>query len=179
MKNAVVLFFLLSAFAFSSCKKSSSSSPSIVGTWKISNITGSYTHQNTPTSLLTTTAYSYSSNTLTETDTTSITTITVYDETWAFNSDGTFSIDENYEQASATVPTTHSLTGWWDYTGSTIPNSDVLLRSISTPSLVPSGGTFYIASVSNTQLVLTVKESSSLSTGASTITNLTLTFTKM
>lgn len=179
MKKTAAFIFLLSAFAFGSCKKSSSSSPSIVGTWKISDITGSYTHQNTPTSLLATTTYAFSGNTLTETDTTSITTITVYDETWAFNSDGTFSIDENYEQAPATVPTTHSLTGWWDYTSSTIPNSDVLLRSISTPSLVPSGGTFYIASVSNTQLVLTVKESSSLSTGASTTTNLTLTFTKM
>ena len=136
-------------------------------------------HQNTPTSLLTTTAYSYSGNTLTETDTTSITTITVFDETWAFNSDGTFSIDENYEQVPATVPTTHSLTGWWDYTSSTIVNSNVVLRTITTPSLVPSGGTFYIASVSNTQLVLTVKESSSLSTGASTTTDLTITFDKM
>ena len=133
--------------------------------------------QNSPTGPTITTNYSYTAPVLAETGTDTV-MVTIADETWAFNSDGTFSISENYTTGSASSATTHLISGWWDYTSSTIPNSDILLRSTGTPTIVPAGGTFFIKSVTSSQLMLTVYETSTYSAGGSLTHNFELTFSR-
>ena len=176
MKNLTFLLLLLPALLLHSCKKSSNP-PSIVGTWKIAGISGTQTSQSSPTATLINRTYIYTSPVLTVTDTVT-TLVTVNNETWAFNSDGTFSIAENYTIGTSVIAVVHNLSGWWDYTSSTLPNSDLLLRSTGTPSLVPIGGTFFIKSVTSTQLVLTVIETNTSSTGSTLDNNFTLTFSR-
>jgi len=177
MKKTEVLFFLLAAFILNCCKKSNSSqAPSIVGNWVISDISGTYAYQSNPVAPLSTTVYSYSGNVLKETDTGKLSLVTVNNEAWAFNNDGTVSIIENYQSSTATAPVIDTIKGWWDYTGNTVPNSSVVLRTITTPGIVPIGSTFIVQSVSSTQLILAADEYSTSSAGATTNRNLTLTF---
>ncbi len=117
MKNLTLLLLLLPALLLHSCKKSSNP-PSIVGTWKIAGISGTQTSQSSPTATLINRTYIYTSPVLTVTDTVT-TLVTVNNETWAFNSDGTFSIAENYTIGTSVIAVVHNLSGWWDYTSST------------------------------------------------------------
>ncbi len=176
MKNLALLFLVV--VALGACKKSKPA-PTIVGTWKIENISGTTAYKGTGTyAELITTTYSYNSPVLMVEDSLGSVATTVNNEEWAFNNDGTFSIYENFQADTATVPTINTITGWWDYTSSTVINSDLLLRSLASPSIVPAGGTFFIVSVSNTQLVLNVNETTSSSIAATNNKNLTLTFAK-
>jgi len=177
MRNLAFLLFLGAAFTLNSCKKSTSS-PSITGTWAISGISGTTTAQATPSAKQFLTTYAYASPILTLTDTTSNVLITVTYENWEFNSDGTYSIKEQYQAANASAPTVHSSSGWWDYTGSTLPNSTIVLRNGGSTTVVPIGGSLFIKSVTSTQLVLTAQDTNTSTTGSSSSNDFTLTFTR-
>jgi hypothetical protein len=112
-KTAVLLLVL--PVALYSCKKSNSS-PTIVGNWTLAAISGTTTSQSTSSAPVVTTSYSYSGSVLTKSDTTTVTQITVTSETMSINNDGTYSVTENYEASTATVPVIHTFGGWWDYT---------------------------------------------------------------
>jgi len=176
----LILLLLPMVLVVGGCKKSSS--PSIVGTWKISNISGSYSDQASPTAATVSVIYSYTNSVLKEqvknSSFVTLVNITISSELWQFNNDGTFSIYEDYEADTSVTPVTHTLSGWWDYTGSTIPNSDIVLRSAGTPSILPIGGTYFIQQVTDDQMILTVKETNSLSTGETVVNDFVLTFMK-
>ena len=176
-----IVLFVIMALAFGACKKSNNS-PSIVGIWKISNISGTYVSRSSPYAASTTTTFSYSAPILSELISDSnfenIVKLTVSDEEWQFNTDGTVAIYENFVADTGTTQIVNNINGWWDYTGSTTPNSSVVLRTYTTPVLLPTGGTFLITQVTGDQLILNVNESSSLSTGPTTDRNITMTFMK-
>ena len=170
------LCILVVACLFAACKKSTS--PSVIGTWSISNISGTSVSKTSPNAPTLTTTYFYANNVLSQNDTGIISTIAVYKELWQFNSDGTFSIYEDYQADTATLPTIHTVGGWWDYTSSTVANNCVVLRSTGTPTVLPMGGTFLISSVTATQLMITVNETNTLSTGSTLDKDFTLTFSR-
>ena len=174
----LALFSMALIFIYTSCKKSTPAPPSIVGTWKITNISGTTIYKGSPSAVANTVNYVYTSPILTETNSASSYLITINSELWSFNNDGSFGIYENYMADTTSVLTADTITGWWDYTSSTIPNSDILLRSLGTPNILPIGGTFLIQSLSNTQLVLTVDESDISSTGVTNKKDFTLTFSR-
>lgn len=178
----LVLFIMVAGFTMSGCVKDRDT-PTIIGSWQISNITGTYLTRSSQYAATTTTTYSYSAPTLTELTSDSISEnmlkINVRAEDWEFNTDGTFAIFENFEPDTSTIPVINNISGWWDYTSSSVPDNCVILRSYTTPVLLPMGGTFLITQVTGDQLILNVNESSSLSTGATTIRNITMTFSKV
>ena len=174
----LTIFSLALIFAYTSCKKSTSTPPSIVGTWKITNISGTTVYKGSPGAEANTVSYVYANSILTETNSANSYLIIINSELWSFNNDGSFGIYENYIADTTSVSTADTITGWWDYTSSTIPNSNIVLRSLGTPNIVPIGGAFLIQSVSNTQLVLTVDESNVSSTGVTNKKDFTLTFSR-
>lgn len=145
MKKIIIIFdaLLLMIFAFSSCKKSSAP-PSIVGTWKLTNLTGTVMYHSEP-SIYDSVFYSYNSanNTYTRIEkyyepfNFDTTTYLINTEVWSFNADGTYSISESYIADQAPPATvTNSVTGTWQYLSNTHANDAVLLSG-PTSSLLP------------------------------------------
>ena len=184
MKNITIAALLMYLFAFSSCKKSSSP-PSIVGKWAFSNITGTYT-QNYSTTNGSTTTYSFNSaiNTLTQTTTTigsttqHITTTQVTSEVWNFLDDGTYTINENYTMSPSPAVTSTS-SGTWEYLSNTHANNSFVLTGSGSYiiSTLGNSGLYTFQTVNNT-LVLSMVDAQTNNLGATSSTNLTITFTK-
>ena len=186
MQKLILVILLIGSLAVSSCKKSSSS-PSIAGTWTFSNISGTYV-QNTDTSDVSTTTYTYSSNTITATNvtayygtpTTSTTSISVTSESWVFNSDGTYTINEVYNAGGPTSITSAS-TGTWDYLSNGQANDGLLLNGQTSQVLgdiLTSGSDIFNIKTIGSTLVLTITNSVTNNTGYNYTTDVTLTFTK-
>jgi len=118
MNKITIAILSICVFAFSSCKKSSSS-PSVVGKWAFSNISGSSVNNTSATDGYTD-AYTFNSTTniLTKTTsnigitTTNVSTIQVTTELWTFNSDGTYTINETYAESPAPAVTS-TASGTW------------------------------------------------------------------
>ena len=188
MKKLSIYLVLISLLAISSCKKSSSPQ-SVVGKWTFSNISGSIVNNSSTTSG-TTTTYSYNAaiNTITETaittfgssTSTATSTISVTTETWTFNSDGTYTINEGYTQTGATAVTSTS-SGTWDYLSNTKTNDEFLFSSGQTSQVFNllniSNGIYTIKSVGGT-MILTIVSAQTDNTGVTYSSNITLTFTK-
>ena len=188
MKQLSIYIALFSLVAFSSCKKSSSSQ-SIVGTWKFSNISGTVVNNSSTTSGNTTTySYNPSINTITASTVTTIgtststatSTVSVTTETWTFNSDGTYTISEGYTETGLTAVTSNS-SGTWDYLSNSKTNDEFLFSTGATSAvlnLYGLGNSIYtIKSVGGT-MVLTLISAETDNTGRTYSTNVTLTFTK-
>lgn len=185
-KITLVILLSLSVFTISSCKKSSGSAQSIAGTWKFSNIGGTsvyYTDSNNGT----TTTYSYAGSAITSTavnksgsvTTTSTSSISVTTETWAFNGDGTYTINEVYD-AGGGIPITYTSSGTWYYLSGTTPNDGFIFNGQVSEVLYNIGITTYqyhIQSVGGT-LVLTIINSQTTGVGFKNTNDITITFTK-
>ena len=180
MKNLTYLFFVIVLFTMNGCKKSSSS-PSVVGKWTFSNITGTTTSESYSSSLQTTT-YSYSNTMLTQSFSTGTPNLfSVTTELWTFNNDGTYSINENFTNNGNTE--VHSTNGSWGYLGNTKSNSELVFTSDQS-YLLPNG-TYTIQKVDNNQLTLAINNTSTTNYtyGGSTsvtinTTNVVITFTR-
>ncbi len=185
MKKISIIALSVCALAFSSCKKSSSSAPSIVGQWSFSNVTGTVT-SNTSTTNGSVTTYSYNSATTSVIASVALTGSTIVDsattkvttEIWTFNADGTYTINENYTHAPNTALTSTS-SGTWQYLSNSKTNDAVILLGYGSNVLGNTGSddvyTFQI--VGNT-LVLTYTDAQTDNSGATHSDNLTWTFTK-
>jgi len=140
MKKILLLFLSVVMLAFSSCKKSTSA-PSIVGTWVFTNFSGVDSLNDPPQTQGQVSIYSYNSTTniLTASTSDSVHTtprtssIIVTSETWTFNVDGKYIINETY--AVPGYPSQTSVdTGTWVYAGNT--QSDTVFILTGSPSSV-------------------------------------------
>jgi len=195
MKKLAVVIFTLGLFALSSCH-TSSTSPSLVGRWSFTNITGSivsdyHTTDSTgsyPASTTVTYSFAPATNTLTATTTTfghgvTTTTIqntTVNSEIWTFNSDGTDTISETAIHSGSSTPETVSSFGNWAYLSDTHANAVFEIDYPGTTilsNLATEGNNGIEFAISGRTLTLTNINGQYVQ-GADTLSvNLTLTFT--
>ena len=187
MKKITVLLLSLCLLAFSACKKKSNT-PSIVGAWKLANITGMVIYNSNP-SVYDTVTYSYSN---TDNIYTRIEdyyepfehlTITyqVNNDDWSFNADGTYSISESYSQNNPVTTLTNNATGAWEYLGNTHANDGLILTGASSalfPNFSKTNNTYRIQTLNSSTLVLTVINNQTSSTGTIYYNNIVITFSK-
>jgi hypothetical protein len=188
MRKLTLLIFMLSMIAIASCKKKNSS-PSIVGVWSLSNVSGTSSYNLTASTGYTTTyTYSTSTGTLTETTTipgTSSQTVSIYQlntEVWTFNNKGAYTINEIYTNSpgSGNLADTSAVNGSWQYLSSAQPNDGVTLSggiSYILGNVASNTEYFTIQSLNGSTLELTYNSGQDNS-GAISSTNVTFTFTR-
>jgi len=193
MNKIILLFLSAYLLVFCSCKKSSSA-PSIVGTWAMTNVSG-YSVSDGSSNSVDTTAYSYNSGTnlitviihsydaLTNPPTSQDDTGTfqISTEIWTFNTDGTYSINESYVQKfnNTSKPMADVSTGIWEYLSNTQANTSFILTG-AIPNLLSfnNNGVYAIQTLNSTTMVLTQTSDQTGSSGSVSSTNFTITFMK-
>ncbi len=159
MKNILYLILFLCSIVVFSCKKSSNSAPSIVGTWQFASMTS------------TTTTYSFGHEPVQKsyvpfdpvTDSLYITssyyggeTYYISKEIWTFNTDGTYTIYEIYSLAGQSAMTI-AISGTWEYISNTSVNNGFILighASEMLPSFNSTGTPTYYFTISSNNMVL-------------------------
>jgi hypothetical protein len=187
VKNIILLVLPVYLLAFSSCKKSSSAPPSIVGTWTFTNLSGTDTFNYTSQTLKGLTTYSYNSATGTLTASTldsgsnaPITrSIKVISEIWTFNADSTYTISETYGNPSQVAVDT----GTWYYISNAYTNNEFALTGAGPNVLqyivpVITNGEIYKFNVAGNTMILTDTLSLYYDTGYISTAHITITFTK-
>ena len=184
--NILVLLFYVSAFL--SCKKSGSSTSAIIGAWRLTDISGTYSNNLTSSTGYTTTlSYNTDSSILTETSivpgiaSQNVSVVQLNSEVWSLNSNGTYTIKEIYtvSPGSSNLPDSSDAGGTWEFLSNTQVNNGLLL----------GGGLPYILSTGNDNIYTIEKlnastlqlwiNSSQYNAGATTSSDITLTFTRM
>ena len=186
MKKSTLLVFAFCVLVIASCKKNSGSG-TLIGTWALTNVSGTSSDNYTAaTGESTTYVYNKDSSMLTETtyypalSSQTVANIKVVSELWTFNSDSTFTANETYinNPATGNGTSTSDSSGKWAYT-SKAHNGFVLLSGY--PFIltnVTNTNEYTIQSVTGTTLQLTVINSAVNPLGNSVTSNVTLTFTR-
>jgi len=186
MKKTIALILTVYLFAFASCKKSTPS-PSIIGAWKFTNITGTVVSTGNP-SVYDTSTYSFNGSDsamamIRHNSEPFIFDTVVYkvsSENWSFNADGTYTITEIYSGNGFTT-VTNTVTGVWEYLSNTKANDGLILTG-ATSSVLPSvsrdNNSYAIQTLSSKALTLTVTNSQNSSVGTVASNNIVIAFAR-
>ena len=197
MKKIAFLLLVVLLYSISSCKKKKTTVvvPSIVRTWTLANVSGAIT--NSSSNQNQTEAYFFDSGTktllyqdyhyngATNPPTTQYDTITykIATEQWAFHTDGTYIIIENYTQKASFSTTTKTIgdtcMGVWDYLSNTNADAGIMLTGNLSGIISPSlNSMFVIKTLTSDSLVFTDIRNAASYNGSISSTALIYTFAR-
>ncbi len=183
MKKITLVLLATCTVAVFSCKKSSSSSTSIVGNWKMTSVSGKLIYGNYSSYDSTNYSYKSSDSIFTRVDFSTdpygfdSTNFVISMNNWSFNADGTYSINEIYKEGTYPL-ITDNVSGVWQYLSNTSANDAVLLQG-PTAALLPGGAnSSYTFKVNGNTLTLT-EVYAQRNTSNLQATDIVVTFSKM